>query len=161
MVSGTSKISLNLDPRTRYLWLLLYRDTSKNIIKYTGTSWNNIIFGNLIIKNSKIGSCVYPALWFLNFWTLKCWNLGILKFWNYGSFKLYFVKLRTNKHKDWLNKIEKNLDMIFISIKKHDIAFCQFLFPSKRTHKMFFWKYLRPFLKFWNFGILELIHIAT
>ena len=58
MISGTSKISLNLDPINGQIWtrgpriygFYCTKNTSKNIGKYMGTYWKNIIFGNMRIK---------------------------------------------------------------------------------------------------------------
>ena len=58
MISGTSKIPLNLDPINGQIWNRgprIYGFYSTKILqeilkKYMGTFWKNIIFGNLRIK---------------------------------------------------------------------------------------------------------------
>ena len=53
----------------------------------------------------------------------------------YLIYILYFTKMRTGKHKDWFNKIEKSLDVSFISIKNHEMEMWKilqtFLFSKK------------------------------
>ena len=55
------------------------------------------------------------------------------------------MKMRIGKHKDWFNKIEKSLDMNFISIKKQEQETTLNSYFQGRYPKLF----------------LELIHIAT
>ena len=55
MISGTSKISLNIDPIDHQIWargLHIYgfyyaKNTSQHIRKFMGTSWKHIIFVNI------------------------------------------------------------------------------------------------------------------
>ena len=62
MISGTSKISLNLDPingqiwarEPRTYWSYYTKNASKNIRKYMGTFWKNIDFSYLRIKKNEI-----------------------------------------------------------------------------------------------------------
>ena len=72
MILGTSKILTFLGPIIGHFWARRPRiysfsyakNTSKNIRKYMGTSWKNIIFGNLRPKKFEhSGPCVHPTFW--------------------------------------------------------------------------------------------------
>ena len=131
MISGTSKISVILGPIIGQILVhrpricgLYYTKLLQKILEsiwehhgkyYTWKSENQKIrkFRNVCVPN------------FLNFWIFE-----ILKFWNFETMKLLnYILWRwgSEKHKDWFNKIEKSLDMNFISIKKHEIQIWYFL----------------------------------
>ena len=80
-----------LGPWTPYLWLFLYQNTSKNIRKFMGTSWENIILtfwnfkkiSNLDPRNTYFFVFCPPPPKKISFSErvqriFRWWNLGIL-----------------------------------------------------------------------------------
>ena len=49
--------------------------------------------------------------------------------------------MRIENDNDWLNKIDKSLDVNFISIKKHEIEMWYFYFQVRESPDFFIFKY--------------------
>ena len=118
MISGTSKIWTKSGP----VDLVIITKMLQNIQENMESSWKHIIFTNLGRKKSK--KIRTNACHVYKFFVL-CVFLNI--FWVYILYIIFYE----DEERKWLisiNKINKSLDMNFISIRKHELETWYFLY---------------------------------
>ena len=107
-------------PKTNFIYLWRDQDTSKNIRKYMGTSWKNMIYGNM--RPKKIEKCRNLNPHFFEF-SFCIYFLDLFFgyiFWIY-ILKIILRRWGIENYTFSIIKQHPNLNMNFISIKKHEM----------------------------------------
>ena len=110
-----------LGPWTLYFWLFLHQITSKNIRKYMGTSWKNIIFPcltNKIFENFRKANPPFFWIYFLDIYFVYILYI----FFEYMSSKYFcgdedwkminFPLIKSTKAWIWILFVSKNMNRI-------------------------------------------------
>ena len=107
-------------PKTNFIYLWRDQDTSKNIRKYVETSWKIL---SLEIWHSKISKIFDLCVCVLGTSFSVFFILFFLWFFDYIFLEIILRRWGLENDELSINKIEKSLDMNFISIKKHETKF--------------------------------------
>ena len=135
MILGTSKIWLKSGP----VDLPIITNIFQKIQEKYGIIFKKYYFSYLRIR--KLHFSIFlkgiPTMCRTKYVLAVLQNYFLKQYFDYIFLKILFVERRIDKWLFSINKIEKSLDVSFISIKKHETLCCIFLFSGKKSLNFF------------------------